>query len=135
MSDGWRGGFSGPGGEGGGFVEAEAGFRAGGVGLVIRAWLDSLEESIDDGQVKVEPSGPWGRAPSAVRRVSARPSNEAKQSSMKWGLRLEPKRCRKLTAPMEAVAGAVGVASFRVAWRARSRMWRTAVAVLGRWWR
>jgi hypothetical protein len=34
----------------------------------------------------------------------------------------EPKRCRKLTAPIEAEAGAVGEASPRVVRRARSWM-------------
>jgi hypothetical protein len=120
-------------GEAGGFVEAEAGFRIG--WILNRVILDPLEEPIYHAHVVVEPSGPWGGARSAPRRISARPSNEAKLSSMNCGFKDEPKRCRKLTAPIEAVAGAVGLASFRVAWSARSRMWRTAVAVSGRWWR
>jgi hypothetical protein len=41
-------------GEGRGFVEAEAGSRAGGVVVVICVRLDSLEESIHDDEMKVK---------------------------------------------------------------------------------
>ena len=41
-------------GEGGGFVEPEAGIRAGGVVLVIRAWLDLLEEAVNHDEMKVK---------------------------------------------------------------------------------
>ena len=66
-------------GEGGGFVEAEAGFWIGWV--LIRVILDLMEEPIHHAQVKMEPP----REPPG------------------WGLRLEPKRWRKLTAPNAAV--------------------------------
>jgi hypothetical protein len=89
------------GGESGGFVEAEVGFR-----ILVRIHLDLLKEPVDDDKVKVE-----------------------------MGVKDEPKRWRKLTAPKAASAGAVGQASLRVAWRARSRMWRTAPAVRDRWCR
>ena len=99
------------GGESGGFVEAEA--VGGGVGVPVS--LDSLEESVHHAKVKVEPSGPKAGARSAAIWLPARPSSDAKLSSMKWGLRLEPKRCRKLTVPIDADSGAVGQASLRVA--------------------
>ena len=115
------------GGESGGFVEAEA--VGGGVGVPVS--LDSLEESVHPAKVKVEPSGPKAGARSAARWLPARPSSDAKLSSMNWGLRLEPKQCRKLTVPIDADSGAVGQAFLRVANSARSRMWRTAVVVRG----
>jgi hypothetical protein len=43
-------------GEGGGFVEAEAGFRIRRV--LIRVILDPLREPIDDARMKMEPRGP-----------------------------------------------------------------------------
>jgi hypothetical protein len=71
------------GGEGGGFVEAKVGVRAGGGGVcVLRGGLNLLEEPVHDAKVIVEPSGRWGSARSAPRRLSARPSNKAKRSSM-----------------------------------------------------
>ena len=39
-------------------------------------------------------------------------------------------RCRKLTAPQEAAGGAVGLASLKVAWRVRSRMWHRRMIVV-----
>jgi hypothetical protein len=61
-------------------------------------------------KMEMEPSGPMAGARSAAGRQSARPSSDAKLSSMNWGLRLEPKRCRKLTVPIDADSGAVGQA-------------------------
>ena len=86
-------------GEGCGLVEAEVGFWIGQV--LIRVFLDPLEEPVHDAQMKMVPSGPWVSEQCGTGKVSARPSNEAKLSSMNWGLREEPKRWRKLTAPME----------------------------------
>jgi len=64
-----------------------------------------------------------GALPHAMHALRGGPGVEAKAAAVIPGqLREEPKRCRKLTAPMEAVAGAVGDASLRVAWRARREM-------------
>ncbi len=52
------------GGEGGSLVEAEAGFRAGGVGVrVIRAWPHLLEEPVGDAKVEVKKGVEGGAEP------------------------------------------------------------------------
>jgi hypothetical protein len=68
-----------------------------------------IEDAVEDDQVEVEPSGPGGEARSASRGSSARPPNDAERSSENWGLRDEPKRWRKLTAPSCAPGGAPGL--------------------------
>jgi hypothetical protein len=107
------------GGEPGGLVEAY-----GSVGRL-------AEDAVEDDQVEVEPSGPGGEARSASRGSSARPPNDAKRGSENWGLRAEPKRCRKLTAPSCASGVAPGLVRRSVVRIAPRKIPRTAPATSG----